>query len=231
MTDRNVKKEERARALAAQGKGIFAGKTPMGSGPENRHGMPTVPPGQTIVSKWPVLDLGDKPFVTTENWSLTIRGLVERPQVFRWSDFMALPQVEDTSDFHCVTTWSRLNNRWKGVQFTKLMEIVGVRPEARYVLATAYDQDISSGEHYSTNVTLEDALSPDVLLVHQWEGKPLPHEHGGPVRMITPRLYAWKGAKWIKELILLDQDQLGFWERRGYSNTAIPWFDDRFSRD
>jgi DMSO/TMAO reductase YedYZ molybdopterin-dependent catalytic subunit len=230
MTDRNEKKQERARALAAAGKGLFAGETPRGTGPVNRHGMPTVPPGQTVVSKWPVLDLGDKPFVTTENWSLTVRGLVDRPTTLRWADFLALPQVEDSSDFHCVTTWSKLNNRWRGVRFADLMSHVGVQPEAQFVLATAFDRDVSSGEYYSTNVSLTDAMSPDVLLVHEWEGKPLPHEHGGPVRMITPRLYAWKGAKWIKELVLLAEDQLGFWERRGYSNSAIPWFDDRFSR-
>ena len=202
---------------------------PRGSGPPNRHGMPRLPVGQHEVKHWPVLDLGDRPEIDASTWSLRIDGLVERPTTFTWDTFVALPQVEDTSDFHCVTTWSRLDNRWKGVRFSELAERVGVLPQARFVLVTGWDRAPGSSEHYTTNIPLADCLTDDVLLVHEWEGRPLPHEHGGPVRMITPRLYAWKGAKWIKGITFLAEDRPGFWEVRGYSNTARPWEDDRHS--
>src|SRR5690606_20720820 len=123
---------------------------------------------------------------------------------------MELPQVEPESDFHCVTTWSFLDARFGGVRFRDLMERVVPRPEARFVLATGYDRDPSSGEPYTTNFALERALDPDVLLVHTFAGAPLPREHGGPVRMVTPRLYAWKGAKWLRRIELFADEQLGF---------------------
>lgn len=221
------KKKYLAQVLARLGLGRPATSAPLGSGPPNRHGMPQLPVGQHVVKSWPVLDLGDRPAIDSSTWTLTIDGLVARPETFDWTSFLALPQVEEQSDFHCVTTWSRLDSRWKGVRLRDLAERVGVLPEARFVLATGWDRAPSSGEHYTTNVPLDDALSPDVLLVHEWEGQPLPYEHGGPVRMITPRLYAWKGAKWIKRLTFLAEDHPGFWEVRGYSNTARPWQNDR----
>ena len=189
---------------------------------------PKLPPGQTPTKKWPVLDLGAKPDIPLGEWRLVVDGLVARPLSLSWEDFMALPQVEDTSDFHCVTSWSRFDNRWGGVRFSTIAERAGVKPEARFVLVTAHDTD-PSGEPYTTNVSLASALEPDVLLVHTWEGEPLPLEHGGPVRMITPKLYAWKGAKWIRKLTFLAEDHPGFWEVRGYSNTAEPWANDRYS--
>lgn len=195
---------------------------PMGEGPLNRDGNPTTPPGQKIVTNWPVLDLGVQPEIEGEHWSLTISGLVTMPKMFSWDEFMALPQVEDVSDFHCVTSWSRLNNQWRGVRFCDIAKICGVLPEAKYVFIKAYDA-------YSTNLPLEEAMKPDVLIVHEWEGQPLTREHGGPARMITPQLYAWKGAKWIGEIVFRDYDELGFWEQRGYSNTAEPWLNDRYS--
>ncbi len=184
--------------------------------------MPQVPPGQRVVTNWPVLDLGVQPEIPLENWSLTLSGLVKHEKTLTWDNFMALPQTEDVSDFHCVTTWSRLNNRWKGVKFTDLVKSCEILPSAKYIYIKAYDG-------YSTNLSLEEAMKYDVMLAHEWEGKPLTVEHGAPLRMITPQLYAWKGAKWIGEIVFKDKDELGFWELRGYSNTAEPWLNDRYS--
>ncbi len=193
-----------------------------GSGPPNRHGMPKLPPGQREVPNWPVLDLGVKPIISLKDWKLEVKGEVENPYSLSWEEFLALPQVSDISDFHCVTSWSRMDNHWKGVQLKTLAQKALPKPTAKFIYCTGYDG-------YSTNLRLEECLDEDVLLVHTWEGQRLPIEHGGPVRMITPRKYAWKGSKWIKEIIFLAQEQLGFWELRGYSNTAEPWDNDRYS--
>ncbi|MBI5434944.1 MAG: sulfite oxidase-like oxidoreductase [Planctomycetes bacterium] len=205
------------------------GREPQGSGPQNRHGAPAVPVGQHVVKNWPVLDLGDVPDVTRAAWRLELAGLVARPVVLDWAAFEALEQVDDVSDFHCVTSWSRLDNRWRGVRFSTLAELVEPDERARFVAVTAYDREPGTGEPYTTNLPLERALEDDVLLVHTWDGRPLPREHGGPVRMITPKLYAWKGAKWIRKIEFLERDRPGFWEVRGYSNSAEPWFNDRYS--
>lgn len=207
----------------------FEGRTPSGSGPPNRHGMPQLPPGQHEVRNWPVLDLGHTPDVSKDAWRLEVFGEVENPVTLTWDAFMALPQVEDTSDFHCVTTWSRFDNRWKGVRFRDLAELVVPTEAARFVVTTGHDVLPGSTVPYTTNLPLARAVEDDVLLVHTWEGEPLPREHGGPCRMITPKLYAWKGAKWIRGIELTAEDRPGFWEVRGYSNSAEPWFDDRYS--
>jgi DMSO/TMAO reductase YedYZ molybdopterin-dependent catalytic subunit len=195
---------------------------PMGTGNPNRHGMPVLPVGQTITTKWPVLDLGVQPDISLKEWRLILNGEVEHSTELTWEEFMALPQTEDTSDFHCVTTWSRLNIHWRGVRLLDLAAFVMPKEKATHILCYGYDD-------YTTNVSLEEALKPDVLLVHTVDGEPLPKEHGGPVRMITPQLYAWKGAKWINRIEFLKQNKLGFWEQRGYSNTAYPWRNDRYS--
>jgi DMSO/TMAO reductase YedYZ molybdopterin-dependent catalytic subunit len=207
----------------------FTDRAPAGTGPSNRHGMPQVPTGQHVVRNWPVLDLGDVPDIPLAEWRLEVGGACENPFTLTWDEFLALPQVEDVSDFHCVTTWSRLDNRWRGLRFATLAELAVPKREARFVLATGHDHMPGTAIPYTTNLLLERALDPDVLLVHTWEGAPLPVEHGGPCRMITPRLYAWKGAKWIRRIDFLERDRPGFWELRGYSNTAEPWFDDRYS--
>jgi DMSO/TMAO reductase YedYZ molybdopterin-dependent catalytic subunit len=195
---------------------------PLGSGPLNRHGMPVLPVGQTVTKKWPVLDLGYLPELPLESWRLTIDGAVENPVHLDWNQFMALPQTDDISDFHCVTTWSKLNISWKGVRLIDLAALAQPKETATHILCYGYDE-------YTTNVSLEEALKPDVLLVHTVEGQPLPKEHGGPVRMITPQLYAWKGSKWISRIEFLTENKRGFWEERGYSNTAYPWRNDRYS--
>jgi DMSO/TMAO reductase YedYZ molybdopterin-dependent catalytic subunit len=135
---------------------------------------------------------------------------------------MALPQTQDTSDFHCVTTWSRMDVPWEGVRMLDVAALVRPLDTASHVMMYGYDT-------YSTNLSLEEALKPDVLLAHTADHQPLSKDHGGPVRVITPQLYAWKGAKWIKKIVFMASDQPGFWEERGYSNTAYPWRNDRYS--
>lgn len=201
----------------------------LGSGPANRHGMPRLPVGQHEVRNWPVLDLGHHPRIERSAWRLELTGLVEHPQVLDWAAFEALEHCDDESDFHCVTSWSRMDNHWRGVRFRTLAALALPREEARFVVCTGYDADPASGEPYTTNLPLDRALDPDVLLVHTWNGAPLAREHGGPVRMITPRLYAWKGTKWIRKIEFLAEDRAGFWEARGYSSSAEPWLDDRYS--
>ncbi|HMC84549.1 MAG TPA: sulfite oxidase-like oxidoreductase [Chitinophagaceae bacterium] len=195
---------------------------PLGSGNLNSHGMPVLPVGQTITKKWPVLDLGVQPDITLDKWQLIVDGAVENPLALNWKDFMSLPQTTNTSDFHCVTTWSKLNIHWKGVRLLDLAALAQPKETATHILCYGYDD-------YTTNVSLEEALKPDVLLAHTVEEQPLPKEHGGPVRMITPQLYAWKGSKWINRIEFLTKNKRGFWEERGYSNTAYPWRNDRYS--
>jgi DMSO/TMAO reductase YedYZ molybdopterin-dependent catalytic subunit len=181
-----------------------------------------LPPGQRRVNNWPVLDLGIHPDLPLDQWSLTVSGLVEQPITWTWEQFLAQPQVELVTDFHCVTTWSTFDNAWEGVAFRHLMQLVKPKPEAQFVYFTSYD-------NYSTNLPLEACDDDDVLLVQRWNGKPLPKEHGGPVRMHVPKRYAWKGAKWVKEIVFLEKDRPGYWEVRGYSNTALPWDEDRYA--
>ena len=229
LVERRLRYIERQKKLGHGVNVRFEGLKPEGSGPPNRHGLPAVPIGQHVVGNWPVLDLGDVPNVSLADWRLEIGGIVESPVTLTWDELMKLPQVEDVSDFHCVTSWSRLGNHWTGVRFKTIAELVVPREGAAWVVCTGYDRDGDSGESYTTNVPLARAVEDDVLLVHTWEGKPLPREHGGPLRMITPRLYAWKGTKWIRRIEFVEENRRGFWERRGYSDTAEPWFDDRYS--
>lgn len=181
-----------------------------------------LPPGQRQAHKFQVLDLGIQPDVPLDQWQLKLYGKVERPLVLSWKEFVALPQFKDTSDFHCVTGWSAFDTEWEGVAFFTLADLVRPTPEAAHVLFKSYDG-------YTTNNPLDVCLDDDVLIAHTWNGKPIPKEHGGPARVIIPKRYAWKGAKFIKEIIFLDRDLLGFWELRGYSNTADPWMEDRFA--
>jgi len=207
--------EEKMRATPS-----LADREPQGTGPRNQHGMPQVPPKQNVLATWPVLDIGEQPVISPERWKLQVDGAVDEPLVLRWDDFMALPQVEDVSDFHCVTGFSRLGMAWKGVRLETVLALARPLPSATHLMCHATDG-------YSTNLPLEEALKPDVLLVHAVDGAPLSTEHGGPVRVVTPELYAWKGAKWVNRIELMTHDRRGYWEIRGYSNTAYPWRDDR----
>jgi len=195
---------------------------PQGEGPKNRHGMPKEPPGQNVFEKkeWPVLDLGDQPEIPTERWRLSVDGLVEAPLSLSWEDFLALPQVELDADFHCVTGWSVMDVRFRGVRLETVAALARPTALATHLMTYGFDG-------YSTNLPIEEAIKEDVLLVHAIEGQPLSREHGGPVRVVTPQLWAWKGAKWVKRIEFMPHDQRGYWEIRGYSNTAHPWRDDR----
>jgi DMSO/TMAO reductase YedYZ molybdopterin-dependent catalytic subunit len=183
---------------------------------------PRLPPGQRLVTGFPVLDLGVHPEIGLDVWALEIDGLVEQPAIWSWSDFVAQPQIDDVSDFHCVTSWSTFDNRWTGVAFRQLLAAVRPKPDARFVLLSSYDG-------YTTNLPLSVLDQSDVLIAHRWNGAPLAQEHGGPARLVVPRRYGWKSAKWLKAIRFLAEDRLGFWEVRGYSNTADPWTDDRYA--
>jgi DMSO/TMAO reductase YedYZ molybdopterin-dependent catalytic subunit len=185
-------------------------------------GTDRLPPGQRLVTNFPTLDLGIQPEVTLDQWELVIHGKVEQPVTLTWQQFMALPQFTDVSDFHCVTTWSQFDMKFAGVSFFTLADLVKPTAEASHVYFKAYDG-------YTTNNPLEALLDDDVMIAHSWNDQPLTREHGGPARVIVPKRYAWKGAKWVKEIIFLDRDLLGFWELRGYSNTADPFTEDRFA--
>ena len=175
------------------------------------------PPGQTRTRKWPVLDAHGTPDVDLEAWEFQAGGLVERPSRWSLDEFMRLPAVKVFADFHCVTRWSRLDNVWGGVSARAVAEMVGLKPEARFVVAEAYDRG------WTTNLPLEYFLAEDSLFAWSHDGRPIPPEHGGPVRLIVPQLYAWKSAKWVRGVTFLAEDRAGFWEGGGYHMRGVPW--------
>ena len=180
-----------------------------------------LPPGQTLVKDWPVLDLGQQPDVPEMKFRLDLDGAVENRLSLNHAEFMALPMQHSVSDMHCVTQWSRYDNRWKGVAARTLVEMVKPDPLAKHIVFHSYDG-------YTTNVRLDQFDQPDVFLVHEWEGKPITRQHGGPVRVLIPRLYLWKSAKWIRRIEFVIRDRPGFWEVRGYHNNADPWTEERY---
>ncbi len=183
---------------------------------------PRVPPDQYVTSKFPVLTYGATPRIALEEWRLHLTGLAARPVELTWEQFQALPRVRNVADFHCVTGWSRLNNEWEGVGFRELVNLVGPRPEARFVAVGCYGG-------YTTNMDLAALMDEDVLLACRHDGSDLPPEHGGPVRLVVPKRYAWKSAKWVHVLEFLAEDRPGFWETHGYHNVADPWREERYS--
>lgn len=180
------------------------------------------PPGQRLTTGFPVLTYGQTPKISTDKWKFRIFGLVEQPVEIDWNQFTALPQVKIKADFHCVTTWSRLDNLWEGVTTKELIKLVKIKPHAKFVMAYCYGG-------YTTNMALDVFLDEDCLLAHHWEGMPLNAEHGGPCRLIIPKKYAWKSAKWINGIEFLAEDSRGFWEANGYHNYADPWKEERYS--
>jgi DMSO/TMAO reductase YedYZ molybdopterin-dependent catalytic subunit len=183
-----------------------------------------LPPGQHLVKTWPVLDLGQQPQVSTDSWTLDIRGRVDSPLTLGWAQFQALEHGTRVSDIHCVTTWSRYDNTWTGVPTRDLLDLVMPQPEAQFVLLTSLDG-------YTTNLPLEDFAAEDAILATSWEGEPLSREHGGPMRLVVPHLYFWKSAKWLSRIDFLDRDAAGFWERNGYHMLGDPWREQRYSND
>ncbi len=180
-----------------------------------------LPPGQRAVPDWPVLDLGIQPDVTADTFRLDVDGAVAHPLRLTLADFMALPQTDSVSDMHCVTQWTRYDNAWQGVAARALLQRAQPTPAARHVIFHAHDG-------YTTNVRLDQFDQPDVFLVHSWNGAPIPRQHGGPVRVLIPRLYLWKSAKWVRRIELATSDRPGFWETRGYHNNADPWAEERY---
>jgi DMSO/TMAO reductase YedYZ molybdopterin-dependent catalytic subunit len=190
--------------------------------PPDGAGRPRLPRGQHLVSGFPVLDLGVRPAIDLATWKLKVTGQVREPWFFTWEQFRALPRARQQSDFHCVTSWSRYDLRWAGVPFRALAERVGVLPAARFVIAAC-------GDGYTTNLPLADCLRDDTLLADELDGQPLPLEHGGPVRLLVPHLYAWKSAKFLRALHFATEDQPGFWEARGYHHYGDPWREQRYA--
>lgn len=183
-----------------------------------------VPAGQKQVSNFPVLDMGIKPWIGTSEWRLRVFGLVENELDLDWAAYKALPQITDISDFHCVTRWSQLDMDWQGVLARDVLALAMPLSNAKFVTLHGYDG-------YTTNLPLEALLDDDVLIAHSVLGQTLTKDHGGPVRMVVPKRYAWKGAKWLKAIELHEHDKRGFWEVRGYHNEADPFLEQRFSDD
>jgi DMSO/TMAO reductase YedYZ molybdopterin-dependent catalytic subunit len=179
-----------------------------------------IPPGQYLTSRFPVLTYGRNPKVDLANWSLSVHGEVERPYTLRWDELMALPQAEVTADIHCVTRWSKLDTTWTGVRVRDLLARAGVKPEGTHVMA-------HSDGGYTTNIPVEALMDDDVLVAHTYAGQPLEHDHGAPLRLLVPKRYFWKSAKFLRRLEVMPSDRQGFWELNGYHNDADPWTEQR----
>ncbi len=208
-------------------KKLIAGKVALakkGNKPGKLTDNNRIPAGQTQVTNFPVLDLGIRPDITQDNWQLIVFGLVEKELTLDWGTYQSLNQITDISDFHCVTRWSQLDMDWQGVRARDVLEMAGPLDDAKFVTMHGYDG-------YTTNLPLDALLDDDVIIAHSVLGEPLSQEHGGPVRMVVPKRYAWKGAKWLKAIELHQFDQRGFWEVRGYHNDAFPFEEQRFSED
>jgi DMSO/TMAO reductase YedYZ molybdopterin-dependent catalytic subunit len=183
---------------------------------------PTIPPGQSLATGFPVLHVGDVPTFDPATWRLRFFGLCENPYELTWDQLRAEPAVEWRGDIHCVTRWSKKDTLWRGVPFRRLVERAKPAPSVSHVVQHA-DND------YTTNLPLAAMLGDDCLVAYEFDGAPLEPIHGGPVRMLVPKLYFWKSAKWIKGIEFLDHDEKGFWEVRGYNNDADPWKEERYS--
>lgn len=183
-----------------------------------------IPPGQSRTQKWPVLDAYGPPALDEASWNLRIDGWVREPVEWNWEEFNKLPRVKVFADFHCVTRWSRLGNTWEGVSTRELVERAGgALSSAKFVVAHGFDGG------WTTNLPLDAFLAEDALIANLHDGEQISLEHGGPVRLIIPRLYAWKSAKWLKKIELVPDDRAGFWERNGYHMHGDPWKEERHS--
>jgi DMSO/TMAO reductase YedYZ molybdopterin-dependent catalytic subunit len=182
-----------------------------------------IPPGQSRTRKWPILDASGPPAIDTAHWRFRLSGLVSQEVEWDWAGFASLPRVKVFADFHCVTRWSRLGNLWEGVSTRHLLELAGgPKPNARFVMVYGYDRG------WTTNLPLADFLAEDALLAIRHDGEPISAAHGGPVRLIVPRLYAWKSAKWVAGAELTEEDRPGFWEANGYHMRGDPWKEERY---
>lgn len=182
-----------------------------------------VPPGQRLTEKWPLLHHGAVPNIDTSEWTFTISGWVEQKRALSYDEFMSLPRVKVFSDIHCVTRWSRLNNLWEGVSSSTIRELANILPEAQFVIVHCVGG-------FTTNLPLTDFFQPDVLFAIKHDNQALTPGHGYPVRLVVPRLYFWKSAKWVSGIEFTAEDRPGFWESYGYHNHGDPWKEERYSR-
>jgi len=180
-----------------------------------------LPPGQYLTKKWPVLSYERTPGGLPTDWKLKVSGEVANPFELTWEEFLALPRTTLTTDFHCVTTWSRYDNTWEGIHIREILRRASPLASAKFVMAHSWTG-------YTTNMPLSDLDDDDVMIVIKHDGKDLEPDHGGPVRLLVPKLYAYKSAKWLTGLEFMQQDRPGFWERRGYHNRANPWKEERY---
>ena len=183
-----------------------------------------LPPGQSLTLKWPVLHYGSVPRFDPERWDFRAYGLVETPVRWTWEEFNELPKIEHVSDFHCVTRWSRFDNRWRGVAFRETLRRLKLKPGASHVL-------VHAEQGFTANVPLPDLDRDEVLLATHHDGEPLSADHGYPLRLIVPHLYAWKSVKWVRGIEFLGHDVAGFWEQNGYHMYGDPWKEQRFDKD
>jgi DMSO/TMAO reductase YedYZ molybdopterin-dependent catalytic subunit len=181
-----------------------------------------LPPGQYLVTSFPVLSYGPTPRFNPAKWDFSLIGMVEEPVRLTWEEFRKLPLSRQVSDFHCVTTWSRYDNNWEGVKVADLMKLVQLKSGVEFVF-------VRCDGGYTTNLPLQELLGDDVMLVYRHDGKDLTPEHGWPLRLVVPKLYGWKSAKWVRSLEFLARDRRGFWEVRGYHNHGDPWTEERYS--
>jgi DMSO/TMAO reductase YedYZ molybdopterin-dependent catalytic subunit len=182
----------------------------------------TLPPGQHLTDGFPVLSAGPTQYVEPEDWAFTITTETDAKRTWSWDDLLQLPNEDVEVDIHCVTRWSKLATRWRGVPVEAFFE--DSESEADYVMAHSYGG-------YTTNLPLEDLLDGKAWLVHEYDGGPIPAEHGGPVRLLVPHLYLWKSAKWLSGFTMLIGDEPGFWEGFGYHNYGDPWREERYAGD
>lgn len=196
----------------------FVGKR-RGTAPANR-----VPPGQYVTDDFPVLSAGPTPRVQLDQWRFTIEQLGNESASWSWKEFLQLPAQEFVADIHCVTKWSKLDTHWQGVSIDTLLEQIDLDPHVMYVTAFCYGG-------YTTNLPLPEILNGRAFVAYNYEGSPLPPEHGGPARLVVPHLYFWKSAKWVRGLRLIPEDKAGFWETFGYNNHGDPWKEERYSGD
>jgi DMSO/TMAO reductase YedYZ molybdopterin-dependent catalytic subunit len=179
------------------------------------------PPGQTVTEKFPVLTYGSTPAFDRDTWDFRMWGLVDSEARWSYDEFMALPSTRIVADFHCVTTWSRLDNEWEGVTFRELLGHVTLRPDARFAM-------LHCDGGYTTNLSLEAISEADVMFAYRLDGEDLEPEHGWPLRSIVPKLYAWKSAKWVRGIEFIPHDRPGFWEQNGYHMNGDPWTEERY---
>jgi len=181
------------------------------------------PPGQSLTLKWPVLHEGSVPSFDPARWEFKVTGLAE-PFKLSYAEFTNLPRIQVTADFHCVTHWSKFDNLWEGVAFSEILKRAKPQSQARYVT-------VHAEQGYTANVPLADLEEPNVLFAWKHNGEILAPEHGWPLRLVVPKLYAWKSVKWVRGLEFLDHDRPGFWEQNGYHLYGDPWKEQRYDTD